>query len=75
MVTFRIFCAAKNEPNPTGGSTPQGSLSISVQRKAQGNTMCRSHFYFKNCDLFLSCDNCFLCNISFCYSKIKKAEK
>ena len=45
METFRIFCAAKNEPNPQGGLTPQGSLSISAQLKAEGNTRCRSHFF------------------------------
>ena len=38
METFRIFCAAKNEPTPQGGSTPKGSMSISAELKAQGNT-------------------------------------
>ena len=33
--------------NPKGGSTPQGSMSISAKLKAEGNTGCRSHFYFK----------------------------
>ena len=27
----------KNEPNPKGGSTPKGSLSISAKLKAEGN--------------------------------------
>ena len=40
-----FFVQQKNEPNPEGGLTPQGSLSISEKRKAEGNTKCRSHFF------------------------------
>ena len=32
-----FFVSAKNEPNPKGGSTPEGSLSISAKLKAEGN--------------------------------------
>ena len=40
-----FFVSTKNEPNPEGGSTPKGSLSISAKQKAEGNTRCRSHFF------------------------------
>ena len=32
-----FFVSTKNEPNPKGGSTTKGSLSISAKLKAEGN--------------------------------------
>ena len=34
-----FFVSTKNEPNPEGGSTPKGSMSISAMQKAQGNPL------------------------------------
>ena len=54
-----FFVSTKNEPNPQGGLTPKGSVSISAKQKAEGNTRFRSHFFFCFISWHISCLCCF----------------